>query len=58
MMVETIVALGLLMGGLLSFESLELMMQRREQQTLRTIQQVREQYEQRQLPTLMVPTHA
>lgn len=58
MMIETIVALGLLMGGLLSFESLEVVMQHREQQTLQLIQRAREQYERQQTSVHQVLTVA
>ncbi|WP_260350583.1 hypothetical protein [Lactiplantibacillus plantarum] len=40
-MIETITALGLLMGGLIGFESLEIMMQSHERQTLQAIQTAR-----------------
>lgn len=53
MMIETIVVLGLLMGGLIGFEGLELMMQSRERQTLQAIQTAREQYEARQQQLLL-----
>ena len=54
MMIETITALGLLMGGLIGFESLELMMQHREQQTLQAIQKSRSRYEAQQYPLINV----
>ncbi|MCT4450744.1 histidine kinase [Lactiplantibacillus plantarum] len=41
LMIETITALGLLMGGLIGFESLEIMMQSHERQTLQAIQTAR-----------------
>ena len=50
---ETITALGLLMGGLIGFESLEIMMQSHERQTLRAIQTARKQYEDRQRELLL-----
>ena len=50
LMIETITALGLLMGGLIGFESLEIMMQSHERQTL---QAARKQYEDRQRQQLL-----
>lgn len=53
LMIETITALGLLMGGLIGFESLEIMMQSHERQTLQAIQTARKQYEDRQRQQLL-----
>lgn len=53
LMIETFTALGLLMGGLIGFESLEIMMQSHERQTLRAIQTARKQYEDRQRELLL-----
>lgn len=44
---ETVVALTLLMGGLLGFETIELLMARQERQTVRLLARTRQQYEQR-----------
>lgn len=55
MMIETITALGLLMGGLIVFESLELMMQHRENQTLQAIQTARSTYETYAIELLNAP---
>ncbi|ARK34662.1 histidine kinase [Lactiplantibacillus plantarum] len=53
LMIETITALGLLMGGLIGFESLEIMVQSHERQTLQAIQTARKQYEDRQRQQLL-----
>ncbi len=46
LMIETITALGLLMGGLIGFESLEIMMQSHERQTLQAVLAERRQRQQ------------
>ncbi|USR86285.1 type II secretion system GspH family protein [Lactiplantibacillus pentosus] len=55
MMIETITALGLLMGGLIGFESFEIMMQHREAQTLQAIQTARSTYEAYAIELLNAP---
>ncbi|CAM3034530.1 histidine kinase [Lactiplantibacillus plajomi] len=48
-LLETIVSLGLLVGGILSFESLELLMRRGEQRMVHQVQRARYDYEVQQM---------
>ncbi|RRK09543.1 histidine kinase [Lactiplantibacillus garii] len=44
-MLETVVTLMILLGGLISFEGMEIMMQRRERQMMTRIKIARQRYE-------------
>lgn len=53
-MLETVVALGLLLTGLISFEGVEIMMQRQEHRSLERIQVARQRYE-AHYPAITIP---